>query len=355
MNYQIQHFKRFFKTDIFKYKKLLTAAVILFSASWAVASPIKGVEHLLILSENSEVEPVGYLQASQNIFSNSGIYLTANSLACIATDSEDEENSVNNDSSLIVVQKSALLIQSNPITFVSQKPRDEITTYVVQQGDTPISIAATHGITTNSLLWANSLNAYSIIRPGDELTIPPVSGVIHRVKSGETVGWIASHYDATSEDIIAFNDLPANGSISIGQKLIVPDGQMPAPKPQRTYSSNTYASVSGAGTGKSRAFPWGQCTWYVAQKRVVPWSGHAKSWLANSRAYGYKTGDAAQAGATMVLTEGGWMGRLYGHVAYVESVKNGWVTISEMNYRCLGCKSIRTLNIHDKRIRGYIY
>jgi surface antigen len=350
MNDQIQHLKRFFKTDIFKYRKLLTAAVVLFSAFWAVVSPIKGVEALLILNAK-EAESVGYMQASQNVFANSGVYLTANSLACITADSEEGEVPVSNDSSLVVVQKSALLVQSNPITFVSQNPRDEITTYVVQQDDTPISIAAAHGITTNSLLWANNLTAYSIIRPGDELTIPPVSGVIHRVKNGDTVSSIANYYDAESEDIIAFNDLPANGSISIGQKLIVPDGQLPAAKPQRV----TYATVSGAGTGVSRAFPWGQCTWYVAQKRVVTWSGHAKSWLANAAAYGYQTGSTPQAGAIMVLTEGGWMGRLYGHVAYVESVKNGWVTISEMNYRCLGCKSIRTLNIHDKRIRGYIY
>lgn len=347
---QIQRLKRFFKTDIFKHRKLLTAAVVLFSAFWAVASPIKGVEALLVLEAKNEAEPVGYMQASQNIFANSGVYLTANSLACITADSE-EEKTVSNDSSLVVVQKSALLIQSNPITFVSQKPRDEVITYVVQQGDTPISIAAAHGITTNSLLWANDLTAYSIIRPGDELTIPPVSGIIHRVKSGDTVGGIADYYDAEEEDIIAFNDLPANGAISIGQKLIVPDGQLPTPK----ASTVTYATVTGEGTGVSRAFPWGQCTWYVAQKRVVPWSGHAKAWLANAVAYGYSTGSTPQAGAIMVLTEGGWMGRLYGHVAYVESVKNGWVTISEMNYRCLGCKSIRTLNIHDKRIRGYIY
>ena len=89
--------------------------------------------------------------------------------------------------------------------------------------------------------------------------------------------------------------------------------------------------------------------------RIVTWSGHAKSWLANARAAGYRTGSVAQAGAIIVLTEGGWQGRRYGHVAYVESVNNGWVTISEMNYNCFACKSVRTLKASDWRIRGYIY
>lgn len=356
-----------FKVDIWRRKKLLIAAVVLFSSFWAVVSPLKGVlgiEHLIVLEQSKngfseeETESVQTTsQTSYNIFSNDGIYLSANSLAVIAdigaNDKNEDDDFVSDDSAIIVVQKSALLNQSNPITFISQGDRDEITTYVVQSGDTPISIAAAAGITTNSLLWANKLTAYSLIRPGDELVIPPVSGVIHRVKNKETVGEIAKYYNAKVDDIIAFNDLPADGAIFIGQQLIIPDGQMPAPKP--IVPKAAYATVSGAGTGISRAFPWGQCTWYVAQKKIVAWSGHAKSWLANAAASGHQTGSAPQAGAIMVLTEGGWMGRAYGHVAYVESIKDGWITISEMNYRCLGCKSIRTLNIHDKRIRGYIY
>ncbi|MFH1611797.1 MAG: LysM peptidoglycan-binding domain-containing protein [bacterium] len=354
------------KIDIRNHKKLLWAAVILFCSFIAIFSPLKGIEHLIFLKKsnnnnNQESFVAKKPQIVQSAFSANGLYLTANSLACITNpvdnDSDNQVNGyINEESSLIVVQKSALVNRLNPVTFVSQQPREEITTYVVQEGDTIIGIAAIHGITTNTLLWANELTGYSIIRPGDELTIPPISGVIHRVKDGDTIGAIASKYNAKSDTIITFNDLPADGSISIGEKLIIPDGQMPAaPKPKSTYSEYSYASVSGPGTGKSHAFPWGQCTWYAAQKRYVPWSGHAKYWLDNARAYGYQTGTAPQAGAIVVLSEGGWMGRLYGHVAYVESVKNGWVTISEMNYRCLGCRSVRTLSMHDKSIRGYIY
>lgn len=353
------------KIDIRKHQKLFLAAVVLFCLPLAVFSPLMGIEHLLFMrrfkENNAAASTIAKPQQSiQSAFSANGLYLSASTLTSIANysdESDAEDNYANNESSLIIVQKNALLIQANPVTIISQQSRDKIINYLVQEGDTPISIAAAYGITANTLLWANNFSSNSIIRPGDELTIPPVSGVIHRVKSGDTIDAIAKKYSAKGKDIITFNELPADGAIGEGQKLIVPDGQMPAPpKPKlKIAPSRSYASIIGEGTGLSRNFPWGQCTWYVAQKRIVTWSGNAKSWLANALAQGYQTGNTAQVGAIVALNEGGWMGRLYGHVAYVESVQNGWVTISEMNYRCLGCRSVRTISIHDKDIRGYIY
>jgi surface antigen len=344
-------------------RKLLLAAVILFGLTCALINPVKGAEGLLSLYFNKDKssiveQPQNEIPCLPEFFFNTGTYLAANTLASLTNQSDSannsQENSFLNEANLSTLQQNALLSQTNPTTFISQEPRLETITYLVQEGDTPSSIAASFGITLNTLLWANKLKEASIIRPGDELIILPVSGVLHRVKSGETVGSIATRYKASTEKIIAFNELPADGSIQIGQKLIIPDGQMPIFKSKPTrIVRRTY--TTGPGTGKSRHFPYGQCTWYVAQKRVVPWSGHAKSWLANAQAYGYQTGSVPRAGAIMVLSEGGWLGRRYGHVAYVEAVKGSWVTISEMNYNCYACRSVRTLNINDRRIRGYIY
>ncbi|MFH0907012.1 MAG: LysM peptidoglycan-binding domain-containing protein [bacterium] len=345
-------------------KRLLLAAVFLFCLSLSLVNPVKGMQGILFsYFDNKEIsltdaEKNNEKGFSSDNFSISKTFLTANTLASL----NDQTNSIDNINQntdtdeffLATLQNNALLTKASPITLISQKPRDETITYTVQQGDTSSSIAVSFGISIDTLLWANSLNSNSIIRPGDELIILPTSGVVHRVKSNETIGWIANYYKVDSQEIIAFNNLPADGNIQINQKLIIPGGRIPtivATTPTYT-SSNTY---SGTGTGKNRSFPYGQCTWYIAQKRIVEWSGHAKSWLTNAVAYGYKTGTTPQLGAIMVMTEGGWLGRLYGHVAYVESVKDGWVTISEMNYTCLACKSVRTLKATDKRIRGYIY
>lgn len=285
-----------------------------------------------------------------NSLDQAGTYLLASTLASLEpleTDSHFEFPA--EELPLGALQETALLARSRPVTVISQPPRDEIITYIVQPGDIPSVIAARFGITTQTLLWANKLKETSLIRPGDELIILPVSGVLHRVKSGQTIGWIAKYYKAKVDEIIAFNDLPADGSIQIGQKLVIPGGQLPPPpRPQPRYVAA--GSYRGPGTGQSHSYPYGQCTWYVAQKRYIPWAGHAYTWLAKARQYGFKTGSAPQVGAIIVTRES-W----YGHVGYVEAVQGNWVTFSEMNHLGWGIKDVRTLHINDYRIRGYIY
>jgi surface antigen len=137
------------------------------------------------------------------------------------------------------------------------------------------------------------------------------------------------------------------------------------PPPRRTYtytsrpstlltkifSSPPDTSITDPKAGKGHKFPWGQCTWYVAQKRYVPWSGHAKYWIRNARKMGYKIGKTPVVGA-IIATKEKWR---YGHVGYVEAVGKNTVTFSEMNYKGLGIYSKRTLKENDYRIIGYIY
>ncbi len=341
-----------------KHKRiLLIAAVILFCFSFALIKPVKSIINKNEL-ENVEEKwgRITYLSKNYSIEENS---LMTNTLTSLINQSNytdgSNQNVYENEQGLMVIQNNALLAQTNPVTFISQKARTENATYLVQEGDTTSNIAASFGITLNTLLWANNLTSLSVIRPGDELLILPITGVLHRVKNNETISSIAKYYDAESEEIIAFNDLPADGDIQIGQKLIIPEGQIPIPiKPKITITaSQTY--VTGAGTERSRSFPYGQCTWYVAQKTYVPWSGHAKAWLANARGYGFKTGTTPQAGAIISLSGTNWLSRTYGHVGYVESVNGDWVTFSEMNHLGWAIKSVRTINKNSSSILGYIY
>lgn len=347
-----------FKVNIKRKNKLLLAAVILFALIWLLTSPSKSIGQLaaFCLNNNETIveEELSEIPCVFESPSTSDTYLSATTLASLSTEKNDTGTSgqdLNEDKiALTILQENALLVQNSPVTFISQEPRTGIIAYTVQEGDTISSIAASFGISVNTLLWVNSLKETSIIRPGNELTVLPVTGLIHRVKSNETIGWIANYYKANSEEIIASNSLPADGNIQIGEKLVIPDGQMPAPaQPKTTYVAQK-SYPAGVGTGKSHNFPYGQCTWYVAQKRIVPWSGHAKSWLANARAYGRQTGATPQVGAIIVTNES-W----YGHVGYVEAVNGEWVTFSEMNHAGWGVKGVRTLRANDWRIRGYIY
>ncbi len=281
---------------------------------------------------------------------NSYVYSTDYSSLDSLIDYEEGFGGEGSFGSSVLIQGIAFLSPNNyslTNNGAFNKNRSGIVVYEVQSGDTPSYIAASFGISTYSLLWANNLNYWSVIRPGQELTIPPTSGVIHEVKSGETLEAIVKKYKGDVGETIAYNGLPADGSIEPGQEIIIPGGQKTIYYQPRTFASvNYYVGPYG---NKSHIFPWGQCTWYVAQKRYIPWSGHAKYWLGNARAYGFQTGTEPVPGAIMATRES-W----YGHVAYVEAVSGNYVTVSEMHLG-QGVLKTRTLARDDWRILGYIY
>ncbi|PIT95114.1 hypothetical protein COT98_01200, partial [Candidatus Falkowbacteria bacterium CG10_big_fil_rev_8_21_14_0_10_39_9] len=97
--------------------------------------------------------------------------------------------------------------------------------YIVKAGDTVSSIAQNFGISVNTVLWANNLGAYSFIRQGDKLKILPISGIIHKVASGESLQKIADKYDVSKDKIVLANGLESDGRLTVGQMIIVPDGK----------------------------------------------------------------------------------------------------------------------------------
>jgi len=247
--------------------------------------------------------------------------------------------------------------------------------YVVKDGDTASVIANSHGIKMQTLFWANNLDENSIIQPRDTLTIPPKDGLIYAVESGDTLSEIAEYFKADIDEVITFNQLDLEYIVE-GQELFLPNGKKPivssyasaetSTPPSSSSSANLSSSYSSTSTWESvntptithnptpggcHSFPYGYCTWYVAQKRgCVPWGGDAKAWLANAPAYGYSTGSNPVPGAVMVTRESWW-----GHVAYVESVNGNSITISEMNKVGWGISSTRTISRDSWIIRGYIY
>lgn len=121
-------------------------------------------------------------------------------------------------------------------TQKSSQPR----VYTVQENDTIASIAAQFDISANTILWANGLSSKDVIKVGDHLTILPVTGVLHTVSNGDTISGIAADYDAKQSDIIEYNNLGDGSRLSLGQKIIVPDGDgTPAQAVPSVVSSNT--------------------------------------------------------------------------------------------------------------------
>lgn len=96
--------------------------------------------------------------------------------------------------------------------------RDGLMIYKVRPGDNLSKIAANFGVSLNTIFWANSdLNERSLLRPGQELLVLPVSGVLHEVKEGDTLSTIAAAYGVDAGRIVKQNQ-----KIAAGSTIIIP-------------------------------------------------------------------------------------------------------------------------------------
>lgn len=133
----------------------------------------------------------------------------------------------------------------NPEEEAAIPQRTKIETYVVQDNDTVGSIARRFGVNIGTILWNNKLSERQYIRPGDELIIPPMSGLIVTIKAGDTISKLAGKYDANASEILAANALQADSSLALGSQLLIPGG-----RPPEVLQSNTIAQ-----TKTERPFP----------------------------------------------------------------------------------------------------
>jgi len=122
-------------------------------------------------------------------------------------------------------------------TNIPNRPRNEITKYTVQDGDTVFGIAEKYGLEPQTILWGNYeilLDDPHSLRPGQELNILPVDGVYWQWLGGLSFGAWAEFYGVTAADIIEYpaNNIDAksigdyeNANIPVETWLIIPNGE----------------------------------------------------------------------------------------------------------------------------------
>ncbi|MBI1871818.1 peptidoglycan DD-metalloendopeptidase family protein [Candidatus Collierbacteria bacterium] len=186
------------------------------------------------------------------------------------------------------------------LTQVSDKPRSEDVNYEVQDGDTIGSISEKFGVSVETIKWANpNITSIKNIKKGQKLLIPPVTGVVVTVKSGETIYSIAKKYSSEAQAIV---DFPFNAftndetfALAVGQRLVIPDGVMP--REVVSPVSNNIARTPDAGTVVAT----GNWVW-PAQGRITqpyrPW--HKGVDIAN------KSGGAILAADAGTVVVAGW-------------------------------------------------
>jgi len=132
----------------------------------------------------------------------------------------------------LTLAESALTLDNSTETVIpTDRPRSETISYKVLKGETMSEIAESFAVSVDSIKWANDLSDEDRVKPGDTLKIPPVSGVVHNVKKGETIYSLAKKYKANPQAIadFPFNYIDQSLAVSIGQSLVIPGGSKPDP------------------------------------------------------------------------------------------------------------------------------
>ena len=130
--------------------------------------------------------------------------------------------------------------------------RDTIMSYQVKEGDTLEGIAEMFSVSTDTIKWNNNID--NGVKKGDELLILPTTGIMYYVERGDTIGKIANLHKADAEEIISFNSID-EASIVPGDRLIIPDGEMPPPPPPRsTTPTRTATGPVPSGTSSASGF-----------------------------------------------------------------------------------------------------
>ena len=101
---------------------------------------------------------------------------------------------------------SSILRELQLKTNIPERPRYESVIYRVTRGDAMLSIADEYKIKSETILYVNKQledNPHNL-KPGMELTIPPVDGLYYEWQDGDTFETVAKKVDTTPEEIINF-------------------------------------------------------------------------------------------------------------------------------------------------------
>jgi murein DD-endopeptidase MepM/ murein hydrolase activator NlpD len=134
-----------------------------------------------------------------------------------------DDNEVVPSQQFLFVEDGFLMKASSVGTQGSRLAFSDVLVYKVKDGETLDQIAKRFGISPQTIKWSSGLDS-NTVKPGQDLVILPVDGVIHTVQRGQTLGRIAQLYDIPADAITRQNKLKG-GFITAGQQIIVPGGK----------------------------------------------------------------------------------------------------------------------------------
>lgn len=157
---------------------------------------------------------------------------------------------------ITIVNDSALLPASGPSGSladieegISNKGHGKISIYIVRPGDTLSDIANMFNVSVNTIRWGNDISRSESIQPGQELVILPVTGIKYTVKTGGSLRDIIEKHGGNLEEAVEYNGYGADEHLSAGTEVIIPDGELAAPKQEVKVAQSRYTRTTTAPRG----------------------------------------------------------------------------------------------------------
>lgn len=242
----------------------------------------------------------------------------------------------------ILIEDNALLASASPLEN-SDKPKitasgaDEISVYVVREGDTISQIAEMFDVKSSTIRGFNNIRKDSDLKVGDELLILPVDGLLHKVEKGDTLASVAKKYNSDEMDVALFNDIPEDGKLTVGDDIIIPNGELPAPTPVKTTAkkvasnSSVKTKDSSTSTAGFDSYPAGFYTHPIPRGSVKSQGFHGP-YQAQDLAAAIGTSVVASSAGKVIAVRYGWSGG-YGNMIIINDGKANvlYAHLSEIN------------------------
>ena len=240
-------------------------------------------------------------------------------------------------------------------TTIPSRPREELSTYLVQDGDTVFGIAEKFGLQPETILWGNYnllLDDPHSLKPGQELFILPVDGVYWEWLGGIPFGEWANFYGVNAADIIEYpgNNIDPNtvgdyenANIKTGTWLIIPNGKRDFvswsaplgvtrenPASARVLGAGACDPVSGGAVGYG-AFVYPTNKHYLSGFDWSPKTNH------NGLDFAGNEGEAVYASDAGVIVYVGWNDYGYGNMVMVDhgnGFQSLYAHLSALNVGC---------------------
>lgn len=210
-------------TKLYSVKRIFAVlAVVVLGVPVSASAGIFSFVSELLVSQNSKSEYVATID-----------WHNSQTLPLLRAALNIDPNPAKGGGEITIVGGSALLPDSGPsgtLADIDDRPQsDQISVYVVREGDSLSQIADMFDVSASTVVWANNIKSGTQIQPGQTLIILPISGIRHIVKSSDSIASIAKKYKGDIKEIILYNGFTDDTILVVGSIVVVPDGELSGP------------------------------------------------------------------------------------------------------------------------------